>query len=61
MKMEKPIKESIWRNALLSIFIYALPVVLMFVSLYISGQRPWLTHKHHFTQKNASQNNSAND
>jgi hypothetical protein len=61
MKMEKPIRERIWRNALLSVFIYALPVILMFVSLYISGQRPCLTHKHHVTQKSGTQNNSAND
>lgn len=61
MKMEKPIRERIWRNALLSVFIYALPVILMFLSLYISGQRPWLTHKHHVTQKSGTQNNSAND
>lgn len=61
MKMEKPTRERIWRNLLLSIFIYALPVVLMFASLYITGQRPWLTHKHPVTQKSGSQNNAAND
>lgn len=29
------------RDVLISIFIYALPVLLMLLSFKISGQRPW--------------------
>lgn len=42
MKMEKATKDRIARNVFLSLFIYLLPVALMFISLLISGQRPWL-------------------
>jgi hypothetical protein len=42
MKMEKATKDRIARNVLLSLFIYILPIALMFVTLLITGQRPWL-------------------
>jgi preprotein translocase subunit YajC len=41
MKIEPAIRERIFRNALLSLFIYALPVALMFLTFYFTGQRPW--------------------
>ena len=41
MKIKKEIARSITRDALLSLLLYALPVVLMFVVFYFSGQRPW--------------------
>jgi hypothetical protein len=41
MKMETRIRNRIFRNALLSIFIYTLPIVLMFLTFYITGERPW--------------------
>jgi len=41
MKMEPHIATRIARNALLSVFIYALPVILMLLTFYVSGQRPW--------------------
>jgi len=41
MKMESKIKDRIVRNIILSLFIYALPVVLMFLTFYFTGQRPW--------------------
>lgn len=41
MKMESKIKDRIVRNIILSLFIYALPVVLMFLTFYVTGQRPW--------------------
>jgi hypothetical protein len=42
MKLEPYIRNRIIRNALLSLFIYALPILLMFLSFYISGERPWV-------------------
>jgi sterol desaturase/sphingolipid hydroxylase (fatty acid hydroxylase superfamily) len=41
MKMEAKTREKIVRDASLSLLIYALPVALMFLSLSISGKRPW--------------------
>lgn len=40
--MEKHIKIRLVKNLILSVFIYALPVILMFLSFYLSGQKPWL-------------------
>ncbi len=42
MKMEPRIANRIFRNVLLSLFIYALPFILMFFTFYLTGQRPWL-------------------
>ncbi|WP_420146831.1 hypothetical protein [Spirosoma sp.] len=39
--MEPRIARRIFRNALLSLFLYALPVLLMFATFYLTGQRPW--------------------
>ncbi|WP_170108779.1 hypothetical protein [Spirosoma oryzae] len=39
--MEPRIARRIVRNALLSLFLYALPVLLMFAAFYLTGQRPW--------------------
>ena len=54
--MEKQVKEQIFRNALLSIFIYALPVLLMFAVFHFTGQKPWLKkpkkHNTTFTIRN---------
>jgi hypothetical protein len=44
MKMPEHIRRRIVRNALLSVFIYALPVLLMFATFYFTGQRPWAHH-----------------
>ncbi|GAB3284922.1 hypothetical protein GCM10027347_62010 [Larkinella harenae] len=41
MQMEPRIARRIIRNALLSVFLYALPVLLMFATFFITGQRPW--------------------
>ena len=46
MKIEPSIQNRIIRNILLSIFIYALPVALMLLTFYITGERPWeINHK----------------
>lgn len=42
MKMGKPIANRIFRNALLSLFIYALPVLLMLITFFITNEKPWL-------------------
>ena len=41
MKMDPAVQHRMIRNAALSLFIYALPVLLMFLTLYLSGNRPW--------------------
>lgn len=41
MKIEPHIEKRIFRNVLVSLFIYALPVLLMLLTFYINGQRPW--------------------
>src|ERR1043165_9396622 len=41
MRIKKEIAKKITRDSVISIFIYALPVVLMFFYFYIPGQRPW--------------------
>jgi hypothetical protein len=45
MKPAKHISDRIFRNVLLSLFIYALPVLLMLITFYITGERPWKTYK----------------
>jgi len=41
MKTDKITQQKIVRDALISIVLYALPVLLMLLSFKISGQRPW--------------------
>ncbi|WP_186774603.1 hypothetical protein [Chitinophaga pinensis] len=41
MKLDKVTRNKITRDALISIFLFALPVLLMLLSFKISGQRPW--------------------
>jgi preprotein translocase subunit YajC len=66
MEIEKATKEQITRNVILSLFIYLLPIVLMFASFWITGQRPWEKKTHQkenvksSTNKN-TQNNGSND
>lgn len=66
MKIEKATKEQIVGNAILSLFIYLLPIALMFITFLITGQRPWEKKTHQIekikslTNKN-TQNNGSND
>lgn len=39
--MEPHIANRIFRNVLLSLFIYVLPILLMLLTFYITGERPW--------------------
>jgi hypothetical protein len=41
MAIDPAIKRRIFRNALLSLFIYSLPVVALFFYLKVTGERPW--------------------
>ena len=41
MQLPKETARKIARDAIISLFIYALPVVLMFLTFYITGQKPW--------------------
>ena len=41
MKIDDHTKQSIIRNIALSLLIYVSPVLLMFLSFYITGKRPW--------------------
>jgi sterol desaturase/sphingolipid hydroxylase (fatty acid hydroxylase superfamily) len=41
MKSTSTLPQKITRDALISVLIYALPVVLMFLILYATGSRPW--------------------
>lgn len=45
MKMEPRIIRRIIRNALISLLIYALPLLAMFLVFYIRNERPWEKHK----------------
>ena len=42
MKLKPAVRQKIIRDASISLFIYALPVILMFIYFSISGQKPWL-------------------
>lgn len=41
MKLEKDLAVKISKDAVLSIFIYALPIVLLFAFFKVTGQQPW--------------------
>lgn len=55
MKIEESTRKRIIKNAFLSLFIYALPIALMFVTFAITGEKPW-TKKQVKTEKNKSIN-----
>ena len=41
MRIDAAVRKSIFKGISLSVFIYALPVALLFLSLYVREQRPW--------------------
>ncbi|HTF21731.1 MAG TPA: hypothetical protein VK658_26815 [Chryseolinea sp.] len=45
MKMEPRIVRRIIKNALISLLIYALPILVMFLVFYLRGERPWKEYK----------------
>lgn len=52
MKIENP--QRLIRNIFLSLFIYALPVLLMFFSFSITGEKPWKEKARKAQQKEQS-------
>src|SRR5271156_2942776 len=42
MKMDADVRQRLFSNGLASLLIYSLPVVLMFLTFSLTGQRPWL-------------------
>ncbi|WP_229689131.1 sterol desaturase family protein [Puia dinghuensis] len=42
MQMSIGVRRSIWRDGLISVGLYVLPVALMVGSFWLTGQRPWL-------------------
>jgi hypothetical protein len=65
MKLEQATKVQIAKNALLSLLLYILPIVLMFGTFAITGQRPWekkqRQHKQENTVKTKTSNSQDND
>jgi preprotein translocase subunit YajC len=65
MKLEESTKKQIIRNASLSLFLYILPIALMFGTFAITGQRPWEKkqhqHKQETTVKTKTSNQQDND
>ncbi len=41
MKIEKTVMKQLIRDGVISIFLYALPIALMFLYYYVKGERPW--------------------
>ncbi|WEA02584.1 hypothetical protein [Mucilaginibacter sp. SJ] len=64
MKLEQSTKVQIVKNALLSLLLYTLPIVLMFATFVITGERPWekkQQHKQQTTSKSKTVNSQDND
>jgi hypothetical protein len=45
MRLQKETKQKIIRDIIVSLFLYALPVILMFLSFYLTGRKPWLNQE----------------
>ena len=50
MPIEKDTSKKITRDILISLLLYSLPVLLMLLSFYISGERPWKEKKQEITK-----------
>ncbi|TSJ38814.1 hypothetical protein FO440_20125 [Mucilaginibacter corticis] len=62
MQLAPETKQRIIKNVILSLFIYLLPLVLMFGSFYITGQRPWeKKHVKTNTKPSTTKKNVSND
>ena len=61
MQMENATKQRIVKNAFLSLFIFLLPILAMFITFYFTGERPWEKKKSEQQQeKNISVNKKSN-
>ncbi|WP_439696190.1 hypothetical protein ACFGVS_26010 [Mucilaginibacter sp. AW1-7] len=61
MKMEQATRQRIAKNAVLSLFIYILPIAAMFITFAITGQRPWNKKLPAKTQQTKSVNTKNTD
>jgi preprotein translocase subunit YajC len=66
MKMAPETEQRIVKNAFLSLFIFLLPIALMFITFYFTGERPWekkqaSTKKQLSVDKIKLNNNGSND
>ncbi|SFE07183.1 hypothetical protein SAMN05518672_104373 [Chitinophaga sp. CF118] len=52
MKTDKLTQQKIFRDVLISLLLYALPVILMLLSFKITGQRPWKNANNTIVNKN---------
>jgi preprotein translocase subunit YajC len=55
MKMANETRQRILKNVFLSLFIFILPIALMFITFYFNGDRPW-EKKQGSTKKEVSVN-----
>jgi preprotein translocase subunit YajC len=55
MKIAPETRQRIVKNAFLSLFIFILPIALMFITFYFTGERPW-EKKHAGAKKELSEN-----
>jgi len=60
MKLEEAKKTRIIKNAFLSLLLYALPIVLMFATFYITGERPWEKQQKQHKWQTATKNKNVN-
>ena len=61
MQMENATKQRIVKNAFLSLFIFLLPILAMFITFYFTCERPWEKKKSEQQQeKNISVNKKSN-
>ncbi len=54
MTLEKSLTRKIFRDSLISLFIYALPVILLWGWFYYKGEKPWLNKVKNTTTTSAS-------
>jgi preprotein translocase subunit YajC len=60
MQIESATRQRIVKNALLSLFIFLLPIVAMFATFYFTGERPWEHQKKQQKENNTSINKKNN-
>ena len=61
MKIEEQTRQRIVKNAVLSLFIYILPIALMFITFSITGQRPRLKKQKTEKTKSVNPKNSSSN
>jgi hypothetical protein len=41
LKLEKQISRKLIKDGIISLFLYALPILLMLLYFYLKGEQPW--------------------